>query len=146
MKLSRGLSDPLPAAALDCAKALNDFSEGRIVEQLEVLDVEAQQAPLAAAVAFPATLAVYSEDVAEEVRSQSARHFAVRIADVDLVAIAQMHRHGVILAADSNQDAGDGPLFPEWAEAEAGRLFESWKLNNLSAVGFPEACVGFVLG
>lgn len=87
MKLASRLRDSLPAAPFDRPQAPDGFSERCVVERLEVANVESQQVPLALLVALPTSFAVYPKDGAEEIRRKTPRYFAIRVADVDLVAI-----------------------------------------------------------
>ncbi len=144
-KLAGRLGDSLPATPLDSPQAPNGFTERYVVERLEVANVESQQVPLAVVVALPAPLAADPEDRAEEIWRKTPCYFAVRVADVDLVAIQQVDGHSVILATDSNQSAVECSSFPERSIRESARLFDARECDDLSSSRFPETRTGAVL-
>ena len=87
MKLVGRLGDSPPTAPPHRPQALDGFPERHVVERLKAANVESQQAPVAALVALPASLAVHAEDRAEEIPREATCYLTVRVADVDLVAI-----------------------------------------------------------
>ena len=100
----RGCSRLLPAAALDITELLSNLAKRCVVEYVEARDVEPLHQPAALGVALPAPATVHAKGRAVEMNGESPRHLAGGVAQVDRVAIAQVRRHRVVPAADTDQN------------------------------------------
>ena len=111
-----------------------------------MLDVEAQENPVALSVAFPSPVPQDADRAGKEVLRQSPSHVTCRVAAVNHVPILQVNGDGILPATHPDQHAVEEAVLPERTQSRALRLIAPTETEDLDTVDSSQAAAGAVFG